>query len=238
MKPSEINTALRTIHLEHRTKGRLSKFEQDALKEYENLHNRLYELVKRHTAMNGKMLKRELELDNLLEDMNALEYKLKQAGPLAGYAVEDIPGPEGIEITLDINEILTIANEHKSRMDIDHEVLLLLEKELDEWNIDYDAFYEDEDVFSEKYIHTIIRDWENMVIDSVSWDEDNQEFFSAMDDLTFNKKKYFTENWNQYIEKHDNYYTTLNDLFKRVNKFNDTVNEMVEKAHKEGFSLN
>ena len=223
MKPSVINTELRSIHLKYRLKKTLSEFEKEALKEYERLHNSLHHLVKRHTAMNGKMLKQEMELDDLLAEMQLLENKLKQAGPLAGYEIEDIAVPDGTEISIDVNEILTMANDHKFRMDIYHEALGLLEKELEKWNTDYDTFYDEEDVFSKKYINIIIHEWERMVIDSVAWDSDNQEFFGVMDDLTFKKKKYFTENWNLYIDKHNNYYHDLNELFIRVNTFSDKV---------------
>ena len=238
MKNKIINTELRNICIQYRTEEPLSEFEKDALKEYERLHNRLYYLQKRHTTMNGQMMKQELELDKLLEGMNLLEEKLKTGGILAGYERDENVFPDGVSVTIDVNGILMMSNEHKLQVDIYHEGLQSLENELESWNKDYDSFNEEVEVFSEKHITGIIQRWEHMVIDSVSWDDDNQEFFAVMDDLTFNKKKYFSENWNLYVEQHDNYYRTLNDLFARIQLFHDKVHECIDRAQREGFSSN
>ena len=238
MKPSEINTALRTIHLEHRTKGRLSKFEKEALKEYENLHNRLYTLVKRHTAMNGKMLERETELNNLQMEMHALDNRLKHTGSLTGHNLEDFIVYDGTNVTIDFNQILTISRKLNSHMKIYSEAISLSEKEMDIWYNDCDIFCKDTTQYIEKYINIIVNDWENMVLDEKSLEKDLQEYYSEIDDLCRIKRNSFIDNWNLFFEKNENFYQKLNDLIHRINTHFKPVDKMLNSVDIDYINLN
>ena len=238
MKPTEINHELRTIHLEYNSDKPLSDFETEVVMEYLKMHNTLAQLQKRHSRINGNLLKLETDFEKIEKELCSLEEEIKKCGPLAGYSDEECTAMGITEGTIDVNEIINKASTHQSKMDICFNETHALRQEMKEWEADADKFEEAVEHFRETYFSPIINDYAKMEIYSCSLDEDIQGFYGLYDELFHRKNRVFVKTWNQYVLRFNDYLERVRILFSRVDNVQEKAQQVLQRKKPGNFGLN
>jgi len=238
MKTKEIKTNLRTIKVGYRTEGELSTFEKTAISDYKRLHNRLYKFDRKYREMNGLLLQLELIQEELVEDLVSLEQSVKKAGPLAGYDIKELIEEGVTEWNIDTNAINAETLRLRDKVDAHHSLLNTLYIDSEKWNTAFETLDVQYKFFDKYQFFVIIRDWEKMVIDTVVFDEDFEEFQAIFHELENKKRVIFHANWQSFVIKRNLYLQELNAMYRRVEGLNKQIEEITERAGREGFSLN
>ena len=238
MKTKAIKTNLRTIKVGYRTEGELSSFEKTAISDYKRMHNRLYKFDRKYREMSGLLLQLELIQEELVEDMATLEQTVKQAGPLAGYDIQELVEQGVTEWNIDANVINAETQKLQNKVTAHHTLLMTLFYDNEKWNKAFSNLDGQYEFFNKYQRAVIIRDWEKMVVDSVVLDNDVEEFLTLLCELEKKKKANFDVNWNSFVLKRNLFLQELNTLYKRVENLNKQIEEITERAGREGFSLN
>lgn len=238
MKPTLINHELRTIRLEYNSDQPLNDFETNAVLEYVKMHHKLLELIKRHNKLKDNLPKLKTDLNGLEQEINLLEEEIKKCGTIAGYTEEECEKMGITQGSIDVNIIIDKAMLHQQKMDVNFEETQQFRAAMKIWEADADKFSDAVDAYEENYSDRIIQNYKEMEIHSSSLHEDMQGFYKFYDDLYLDSKRKFTKDWNEYVLRFNAYLEKVKGIFSRVEKLEQTANNLIKKKMTGGFGEN
>jgi hypothetical protein len=221
MKPITINLPFRTISLSYNSDAPLSAFEQTAIEKYTALHNETYELKELITRLINYYTEAAETQEQCLSDLNNLQNEYLLISPMIHYYEEGTfikeseinKVPEEERVGYDTQSLFTLLEIFKYSYHDYIEPLKMAEKDHEAMIQMQEKVEKDFDEFDENYFSPIIHDYNNMEIDTVSFDEDFDNFRGSFSEI-YKLGDQLCDARNAFVAKH----TPINDRVAALDK--------------------
>ncbi|OQP39924.1 hypothetical protein A4H97_17040 [Niastella yeongjuensis] len=223
MKPTIINHPFHVIKLEYCSEAPLSTLELEAIDKYVELHNgsQAYKdkLTLLHTYYSGtgttlnqcQGIFNDLQNEYLL--LTPMLHYLEEGGPLTENEIESIDESE--RVCYDTQPLLTQLHTFNHTYDAYIDGLRAAEQEFVTVEKQQEQLEQLFDAFNDNYFSPIIRDYNNMEIDTCSLDEDFEDFRGVFCDLIeFTDKIY--EARAAFLDQHIQLHNKIAELDKDI----------------------
>lgn len=202
----------------------MSRFERKVIREYAKLQKQSGVLLNAVNKLNEELLKVQLYLPPLEEEIIRLQTELKKWGPLAGYTFEEwreLNLPAGLQINLEA--VIKMALDHQANMNDCYDGTRALYDEMNVLKEQIDDYLAAVEKFKKRCVAPLRKNHSGI---SLCFFEDNlQEFYSRSFKFFKEKKIPFTDAWNEYIDRYNLYMDKVSLLFDKTNELQEKLQE-------------
>lgn len=219
---------LRTIQLAYHTDKTPPAWETEAMKSYFYMHDEVWRLKTVREAS-------EVQLTAILSKMQELTvqlYPIEQEADILEVAfgirsVDDLPDFDG-SLDIDIHTFVHTVLHHEEELQKLHADVTASVEQYNAFLKDYNAFDEWFETFSSGDLYRLYQEWETIRIDTVSLDDDHQNFLDVLSPITDAENRYFDQAL-ACFEQFKELVKTSEKIYRRTEKINEAVNKLGNK---------
>jgi hypothetical protein len=239
MKPTIISHPFRTILLGYNSEAPLSAFEQDAIEKYTLLHNESYEFKQLLTRLLDYYTSAKALQEQCHTDYNKLQNEYMLVAPMLQYfekgqhlsefELEIVPEEE--RVGYDTQPLFAQLNIFQHTYTDYIQRLKAAEKDHTNMTQQLEKLEQQFDEFEATYFSPIIKNYAQMEIDTVSLDEDFDNFRGAFSEL-YQLDDQLCDARNAFIEAHNPLFEQIAALDKQLVNFFETLRKVDEERER------
>jgi hypothetical protein len=240
MEAITIPTSFRCIQLQCDSLD-LSEFEKEALDKYSDLHNFIFKVWQGYLSYHNEGIEHQQSLERYAKEVTAFEQEMKRYGDIAGYTKEDM---DSVLVTEEYTVNPGILKDDILRFQVEflafYEAFKSFVEALQPLEDDYEEFDKLFEEFDQTYFSPIIRNWKNMQIDTVRFDNDYNELKEELPCLE-EERNDSIDLYNFLPKEYEVLVARVNKVYKRLEMIFDHfafVKKMHEGWDEEKSSLN